>query len=181
MLENGIYPARSVLLALQEHFNRYWEECSFGQIHTAHNNGKKLRTYKLLKQNIWQEKYLDVLTKKSVRASTARFRISAHNLHIERGRYNNTELALRTCNVCNSDVVEDEFHFLLMCPMYTEARNSLFHKANLACRQFTNLNDEMKFIWLLTSEAPEIIRATATFIHDSFQTRNTKLGILNSG
>ena len=46
-----------------------------------------------------------------------RFRISAHRLPIETGRYVNIEHNLRLCPICNLHVHEvgDEYHYFLRC------------------------------------------------------------------
>ena len=51
-----------------------------------------------------------------------RFRISAHNLNIETGRYNNENRNNRLCTLCNFNDIEDEFHFILKCPFYHDLR-----------------------------------------------------------
>ena len=53
-----------------------------------------------------------------------RFRISAHTLLIEKGRYHNIERGKRICQMVDMNDVEDEYHFcttchLLMFQMYT--------------------------------------------------------------
>ena len=47
----------------------------------------KLRTYRLIKQQYGFQKYLSVLPERNIRKTLAAFRISAHKLQIERGRY----------------------------------------------------------------------------------------------
>ena len=64
----------------------------------------------------------------------SKFRLGVCPLHIETGRYEINEkkskgisVENRTCQVCGSqDEIEDEFHFLMMCPAYNELRNNLF-------------------------------------------------------
>ena len=56
-------------------------------------------------------------------SSLARFRCSNHKLAIEEGRHNAINLANRLCKFCDSIQVcvkEDEFHFLLICPLFNE-------------------------------------------------------------
>jgi hypothetical protein len=48
--------------------------------------GNKLRTYRLFKDKISLEKYLLILNEDERRVPT-KFRVSAHNLEIEKGRY----------------------------------------------------------------------------------------------
>ena len=43
-------------------------------------------------------------------------------LNIELGRYNNTPRESRLCLCCNMNVVENEYHFVLVCPAYRSVR-----------------------------------------------------------
>ena len=43
-----------------------------------------------------------------------KFGISAHDLRIEKGRYEGLKVEDRICNTCNLNI-EDEFHFLMIC------------------------------------------------------------------
>jgi hypothetical protein len=45
----------------------------------------------------------------------SKFRISSHNVEIEKGRYMNIPAEQRICRLCKLDV-ENEIHFLLECP-----------------------------------------------------------------
>lgn len=47
----------------------------------------------------------------------AAFRLSAHDLNIEKQRYNRTQRYMRVCKCCTANVVEDEMH-VLECPAY---------------------------------------------------------------
>ena len=51
----------------------------------------------------------------------AKIRLSSHHLSIETGRYSNTSKASRCCFSC-ADCVEDEYHFILVCPVYANFR-----------------------------------------------------------
>ena len=53
----------------------------------------------------------------------SRLRVSSHRLEIEAGRWvrpHSIPINYRNCLVCQ--VLEDEFHFILECQMYTELR-----------------------------------------------------------
>ena len=58
--------------------------------------------------------------------SLTRFRLSSHELHIERGRYENVPRDERFCKCCNMSQIESEYHFLLVCSLYTELRRKFF-------------------------------------------------------
>ena len=57
------------------------------------------------------------------RITLTRLRISDHDLMIEKGRHTKpyTDLKKRICPTCNEDV-EDEFHFIVICPTYQNIR-----------------------------------------------------------
>ena len=49
-------------------------------------------------------------------------RLSSHSLRIESGRYerNRLDRSLRTCQICNTGDVEDEYHLILICNQYLD-------------------------------------------------------------
>ena len=53
--------------------------------------------------------------------------ISNHKLMIKTGRYNQTPHNDRVCTVCNSGIIEDEFH-LLRCPKYSIPREKFYNQ-----------------------------------------------------
>jgi hypothetical protein len=111
--------------------------------------------------------YLDVVTVGKFRVSLARLRTSSHHLHIESGRWHKpiaTPRANRKCQFC--DDIEDEYHFVLICPIYKELRKAFiphyyYNKANM-----------FKFVELLTTDNINTIRKYCMFIHKSFLLRN---------
>jgi hypothetical protein len=78
-----------------------------------------------------REPYLSVLYSDQ-RNLITKFRISAHQLRIETGRYERKknqagkisilEKEEKVCLYCNLSKVEDESHFLLECPLYNHER-----------------------------------------------------------
>ena len=54
----------------------------------------------------------------------AKIRMSAHKLNIELGRYNNIERSERICTLCDAKEIEDEYHFILQCPRYSNLSNA---------------------------------------------------------
>ena len=53
----------------------------------------------------------------------AALRLSAHNLEIERGRHLDVPRENRKCRLCSMGMVESEYHFILVCPLYSELSN----------------------------------------------------------
>ena len=141
---------------IRKQFLLYWskqrEECL---------KSGKLSTYFMYKDKFTMEKYMFIKSPE-LRRALCRFRISAHDLRIERGRYeyvtNNTgqkiplERKKRICKLCNFNCIEDEFHFLAECPLYTVERNMFFHDLSKLCKNFISLSNKDKFLWLMINE-----------------------------
>ena len=71
------------------------------------------------------EKYVEYISNDMLRTELAAFRLSAHNLDIERGRHVNVPRENRICRLCSMSMVESECHFLLVCPRYNDIRREL--------------------------------------------------------
>ena len=54
--------------------------------------------------------------------SIAKLRLSSHQLNIETGKHRDIAHSERKCNLCNTEDLEDEYHFSLICPVYNELR-----------------------------------------------------------
>ena len=89
----------------------------------------KLRTCKLFKTSFNKENYLLILPlDKQTLFSFSKLRVSNHTLEIELGRYKNSPAEERYFRVCKSKQIEDEFHFMMCCRVYSELRAQLFQK-----------------------------------------------------
>ena len=91
---------------LYSHYKQTW--------YSNINNSTRLQSYSLIKHELNLETYLKVLSNKKYRIALCKFRLSAHNLNIEAGRYENIPRQNRKCIYCNMNQVEDEYHFLLV-------------------------------------------------------------------
>lgn len=58
------------------------------------------------------------------------FSLSVHNLYIEKGHYSGIERCSKICKCCRGNDIEDEYHFILVCPLYQELRQK-FHQKDL--------------------------------------------------
>ena len=68
------------------------------------------------------ESYLDILPR-NLRYFFTRLRLSVHPLHIKTGRYaRDVARNQRYCLCCNSTDIEDEFHFICICPAFRNIR-----------------------------------------------------------
>ncbi len=111
-----------IIEILQQHFVNAWEH--------EKSNSSKLSFYHTCKSTFGREPYLDISKGFNRRYSTTKLRISAHDLHIETGRYKNIPRDSRFCEWCKinsgQDLVEDELHVLTECNLYSKSRSKLF-------------------------------------------------------
>ena len=61
--------------------------------------------YARFKHNFELENYLNFITEKKYKVALTQFRLSSHDLAIERGRYENINRSERICKLCNSKSV----------------------------------------------------------------------------
>ena len=78
--------------------------------------------YKYMVNNLCLQSYLQKPITFKHKQILCKYRISAHSLFIETGRYYNIDRYNRICPLCNMNVVEDEYHFILVCPFYNTLR-----------------------------------------------------------
>jgi hypothetical protein len=108
-------------LIKQRIFDNYYQKW-YSEI----NNSSKLKTYAIFKHEFKREKYLDTIKENYLKTALAKFRVSAHQLAIETGRYTNIPQNERLCKSCNMQSIETEYHFLLVCPKYRTIRSKFF-------------------------------------------------------
>ena len=153
---------------LKQKYNFVWRS----EIYDDRKNkqgGNKLRTYRLFKDNISLEKYLLILNEDERRVLT-KFRVSAHNLEIEKGRYIGVQTEDRICKLCNTGV-EDETHFLLQCLVLENKRTQIINNIKNVNTNFNNLPNKSKLIWLMSSEDNFIIKNTSSLLCSLFKER----------
>jgi hypothetical protein len=110
--------------------------------------------------------YLEQINIQKFRIALTRFRVSAHRLLIETGRWhkpNKIPRNERKCIICNK--LEDEYHFLLECTLYCEIRTKYLPK------YYWKRPNIPKFIELMSNESTTIIRKLSTFIYKAFEIR----------
>lgn len=126
----------------------------------------KLYLYRRIKSHFEMGNYLkDVKRLKFRRALTA-FRLCAHNLEIETGRYIQDRNAIgKKCSVRREDrfccfcynkykckVLGDEVHAILKCPQFYNVRQSFSIKMEMLVPNIKELNDNDKLLYMLTCE-----------------------------
>jgi hypothetical protein len=92
------------------------------------------------------KEYLSRVDNAQLRRSLARFRCANHKLQIELGRQAKpmkVPVQQRYCKLCNLGAVEDEDHFLLVCPAYQSVRERF--RGSLPLTAITPLAELMSY------------------------------------
>ncbi len=112
-------------------FNDLWNDLGLA-------NGNKLRSYRKFKVNPCTEPYVKLIRSRQHRSNLAKLRCGTLPLQIELGRFSRPPIPLeeRTCNYCNQNIVEDEFHFLMNCRLYSDIRCNLLMDAHATNNNF---------------------------------------------
>ena len=138
----------AIKLRLKDQFKQEWHYDSM------HSN--KTIVYRIYKD----ENYLSNLYSKS-RLVLCKFRISNHKLPIERGLYSNIDRERRFCQLCNENMIGDEFHFILEYPALQHLRKVFLPKY---CQ--TNPNT-LKLYNLFTTHNTNILNRLCKYIAEA--------------
>ena len=105
-------------------------------------------------------------------AQITKIRLSSHSLRIETGRWQKPQPIPREerfCELCLLRQIEDEYHFIMVCPLYeTQRRKHLPEK-------FIKYRTEYNFINLLKSENSLHCNKLSTFIKEALLIRKRTL------
>ncbi len=113
----------------------------------------------------------DIFGQKPYDNMFAKLRCGILPLHIETGRYTNTELENRLCEFCEKNVIEDEKHFICSGSFYNDLRNSLYLKIKCTQPDFQSISVDDNFVYMLQNK-PHLV---AKFCHQAFSKRRQKL------
>jgi hypothetical protein len=126
---------------------------------------EKLKFFREIHESGERPPYIDICKLKSDRSLLSKFRLSAHSLAIEKGRYSNIERQNRVCLSCDTGEVENEYNFFSTCPHYISLRK----KVNI---KIVNSNISLRHMFLLfNSSLPVTLKITVNFLNDCFLMR----------
>jgi hypothetical protein len=110
------------------------------------------------------ELYIKCVSVVNHRTALAKLRCSVHSLAIETGRHANIIPELRMCIYCNrigENLIEDEYHFVFICPLYSPLRRALIPN------YFTAIPTSERFINLFMSNDSEVIVSPKRVLGDT--------------
>ena len=119
-----------------------------------------LTLYREIKCTFDRADYLQVLENRKNRNVIAKLRLSSHKLFVETGRHRQIPRQDRKCILCNIDDVEDEYHFMLICPFYNNIR-------------ITHIPSLFKFVQLFNETSNQVLVKLLSFCLKAFKLRGT--------
>ena len=157
-----VNPNTSLIMFKQRLIDTFVQQWS---VDVANNN--VLCLYKHFKINFEYEYYLDCCKYRKFRETLTQLRLSSHQLRIETGRHGQRRIdrSERKCQICNSDDLEDEYHFVLICAAYTDLRLKyipVYYRHRPSVDKFTRLMNTLK---------PRLIRNLSYYVYYAFEKR----------
>ena len=89
---------------------------------------------------------------------------------IEIGHHHNIDREFRHCPFCET-LVEDEYHFILICPLYSNLRELYIPT------YYCNIPTIQKFENLMSSENVDVVRKLAMYIYYALKDRSRYMSI----
>ena len=130
----------------------------------------KLRTYMTFKTLYGPEPYVIMNTQCKYRSVLAQLRVGILPLEIEVGRWKSLELEQRLCKLCDSESIEDENHFMFLCPFYERERFQFIQESCSDYFNEMNINDKWKYIM-----SKEVVLKTAKYAWKIYNMRKNYL------
>ena len=149
MMEHFINKPNTTHLVVFQRLNDIFHQDTFAEIR---KDSSKLRTYSLIKTKIGMEGYIAAHPQINTqdRIALTKFRLSNHDLMIEKGRHFKVAKAKRFCPFCPK-TIETELHFLVQCSATPSHAQRTFLKykeeiEHLAQRTFLKYKEEIEHL-----------------------------------
>ena len=130
----------------------------------------KLRSYVMFKNVFKSESYVKMAHSKMSRSIFAQLRLGILPLEIETGRFRNIPSESRMCHFCKNEI-EDELHFVCVCPVYSNHRKILFNEIILTYNNFSNLDITEKFCFIMATGTKYVLN----YVENAWNTRKSLL------
>ena len=154
-------------LILEDRLIKFWRKTVWSGIRNTNSQsgGNKLRLYRHFKKSFKLEGYLTNIKNHLHRKAFCQFRINAHSLMCETGRYCNIPYEQRLCRLCEMNKVESEQHFIFECSYYSDLRNQLLNQLT----KDRNRHPVRQVYSLLSSSDPSVQTQLATFLFKALE------------
>ena len=147
-------------------------DCFIQDWYRSIESSAALEEYKHFKNHFGYEPYLDILSN-NYRFFLTRMRLSSHSLRIQTGRYGRNKIPRneRICQCCNTNDIEDVFHFICICPSYDRLRKKYLDK------KYYVRPSVFKFNQLMNSDDGKQLLTLSRFIKNALDIRKNILNL----
>ena len=94
------------------------------EVRTGLESNSSMTFYREINCAFELQSYLLKIHNSKQRQALPKLRLSSHGLLIQTGGHIGIERQNRKCNFCNTNDLEDEYHFVLICPLYDDIRSN---------------------------------------------------------
>ena len=146
---------KSILKECEQLLTTADTECWYRKLWDDSNqeNGNKLRTYRLFKNELKIENYVTVNMPWYKKRYFAMLRAGCLPLEVEKGRHAKPKIPLidRKCKMCNQNDVETEYHFVMKCQLYIDQRENMFCHYRNMYTNFETLSENDQFALIMST------------------------------
>ena len=171
---------RRIRQKLQDIELQYWMRERSNDMTREADQNNIMRTYQKFKtiENCKCDDYLRQVTNTRHRITLTKLRLRNHVLAIETGRYLRPfkKPVERICPMFKLEM-EDEYHFLTLCPAHQEKRNVVFDNLkneHLIRRNKISPNEIFMFLINLPKDQPETQKLKVKHVFECFKISNKK-------
>lgn len=133
------------------------------------NNSSRANFYKTVMQFQFQP-YLEKINVYKYIQTLSKLRVSSHRLAIESGRWvRPTRIPVDERKCVNCNILEDEFHFVIECNMYTDLRIKYIPK------YYWERPSMYKFVELVNTTNIKLLRNLSVYVCQAFKCRTDLL------
>ena len=93
-------------------------------------SGDRLNIYRNIKNDLNAESYVTNIRSVGMRRVLAGLQAGCLLLALQTSRYTGVPFCQRTCRLCDCGELEDQTHFLIICPTFMDLRLQLFIHCN---------------------------------------------------
>ena len=98
-------------------------DCSKQEWHAKLLDAGKVMHYRRIMPMLQTASYVCFNFQIKFQNTLSKLRCSVYKLKVETGRHEGIAYEHRLCILCENNQVEDEFHFVMICPVYVNLRN----------------------------------------------------------
>ena len=143
-------------------------DCSIQDWSARISESGKARHYTFIMPSLQAANYIFYNIPIKFRIALSKLKCSVHCLNVEVGRHNKIDYQTRLCNLCDKQEIEDEYYFVIRCPIYKNLRDIYLPSVD------SDRSTEQLFYSLFNGNREQVLNL-ARFIYNAFKARGEKI------